>query len=130
MASNLLIGQIGKQACMDKLIIAYYKGLIGNFYKILPLYEGRDLKTKQIVYLPDIAYQNFQNYVSNLLVEVYGSSNLFFVNEYSIKIVSILQGILHKVEIDKHKKLKTLVFQCVSLCEKIIVELEGRNNGL
>jgi hypothetical protein len=108
----------------NALLIEYYKNLIGNIYKILPIMEGKATNKKDIEYTPEIAYRNFQTYTSNLLVEMHGNISLFYsVN--SIRIIVILRGILNEIKIDDHKKLKSCVFQCIDLCQKIIGELES-----
>ena len=114
----------------NEVLVKYYKRMINSFFKILPIYQGMDSKTKRVVYLPHVAYEQFQQYVSNLLVEIYGNSGLFFESEYSVQIVSILRGILIDIKMDELKRLKPLVFQCISLCNKVIEELEVDGNGV
>lgn len=108
----------------EELLLKYWNSLQGGLYKILPIYEGRDLFSKNVVFSQEDAYNHFQQYVSSLLVEIYGNSKLFFETVHAVKIVSILRGILEEIKIDEHKKLRPLVFQCVNLCKKISDELE------
>jgi len=140
MALKTLIGIVGKQVLMIKdnthlsanneLLIQYYKGLIGNLFKILPVYEGRDLVTKKIIFTQENAFNNFQKYTSSLFVEICGNYDLFFYSDNSVKMISLLRGILKEVDIDEHNKLKPIVMQCINLCNKVIKELECDADGL
>jgi hypothetical protein len=105
-----------------ELIIQYYKLLVGNCFKILPIYEGKDVYSKEVVYLPESAFSNYQKYVANLIVELCGS-DIFFTSVNSVRIVSILRGVLKEVNVNEHQKLKPLVMECIKLCNKIIDEL-------
>lgn len=106
-----------------ELLIKYYQGLINSTFKLLPLYEGRKYKTSSIVYSKQEAYKNYQTYLSNLIVEVYGNSQLFFCSDSSIKLISILKGMIQEISIDEQQKVKRLTMECISLCKKIIVEI-------
>lgn len=108
-----------------KLLIKYYEGLINSIFKNLPLYEGRKYKTSGIVYSKEEAYKNYQVYLSNLIVEVYGNSQLFFCSDNSIKLISILKGMIQEVKIDEQQKVKRLTMECISLCKKIIQEINN-----
>jgi hypothetical protein len=114
----------------NELLIQYYKGLIGNLFKILPVYEGRDLVTKKIIFTQENAFNNFQKYTSSLFVEICGNYDLFFYSDNSVKMISLLRGILKEVDIDEHNKLKPIVMQCINLCNKVIKELECDADGL
>jgi hypothetical protein len=108
-----------------ELLIKYYQGLVNSLFKLLPLYEGRKYRTSGIVYSQDEAYKNYQIYLSNLLIEIYGNSQSFFQSENSIKLVSILRGMVQEIKIDEQPKVKRLTMECINICKKIIVELEG-----
>jgi hypothetical protein len=108
--------------------LAYYKNLLNACWKALPIYEGKDIKTKMVVYSPEEAFNQFQKYISNLLVEIYGNSGLFFKSVHSMQLIGILRGMLQEIKInsdEEHKKIKPLIFKCTNLCEKMIKELEG-----
>ena len=115
---------VDKMKISNELLIQYYKSLINNYFKILPLFEGRDLQTKQIIYTQEQAYEMFQKYIQNFIIEVCGSNELFIVNVNSIKLLSLLRG-MQEIQIGEHKKTKSVVMSCIDLCNKVIKELEG-----
>jgi hypothetical protein len=106
------------------LFIQYYKGLINSCFKLIPIYNGEEYKTRKIIYLPDIAYNNYQIYLGNLIVEIYGNSQLFFCSETSIKLIGILRGMIQEIQINEQEKVKRLTRECINLCKKIIQEIE------
>jgi len=114
-----------------ELLIKYYKNLINSVFKILPIFENLDFKTKTILNREN-GFRNFQVYIGNLLVEVHGNSTLFFCSSNSIKLVGILRGMLSEITIDDHKKVKSLTMECINICKKIIqeIEKEGEDIGL
>jgi hypothetical protein len=107
------------------LLIRYYEGLINSTYKLLPLYEGRKYKTSGIYFSKEEAYKNYQIYLSNLLVEIHGNSKLFFCSNNSMRLISVLKGMIQEIQIDEHQKVKRLTMECINLCKKIIEEIEG-----
>ena len=96
----------------------YYDNLIGGFYKILPLFEGLDVKSKEVIHDKDKAYDQFQKYITNFIVEICGGYYMFENNVKFLKLVNILEGMQH-IEYDEHKKLKSSVFNCISICNKL-----------
>lgn len=106
-----------------ELLIKYYKRLINNIYKCLPIFEGVKYKTKEIIYLPEEAYKNYQIHLGNLLVEIYGNCQLFFCSDNSIKLTSIMKGMITETE---HTSIKRLTMECINLCKKIIKEIEEK----
>lgn len=111
-----------------ELLIKYYKCLINSIYKILPLYEGKKYKSNIIFYSSEEAYKNFQVYLTNLLVEIHGNSQLFFQSDNSIKLISIIRGMIQEVQPGEQIKVKRLTMQCISLCKKIIKEIEEKES--
>lgn len=107
----------------NNLIIEYYNSLIGQVYRLMPLYEGKDWKTKEIIYDNAEAFNMFHKYVQNLIVEICGSNKIFIVNIDSIKILSKIRG-LQDINEDEHSLLKSNVMTCINLCKKIIKNLE------
>lgn len=105
------------------LIIKYYKGLINSIFKLIPIANGEEYKTKKIIYTPEEAFKNYQIYLSNLIVEVYGNS-IFFTSDNSIKLISILIGMIQKIQVGEQQKVKRLTIECINLCKKIIKEIE------
>lgn len=107
------------------ILLEYYKKLKGSLFKIIPLYEGRDFKTRKVTLVPEAAFNSYKNYTSNLLVELHGNSSLFFVSAYSIKVFNIIRGMLLEVEMDEHERVKSCVMECINLCDKIMEEVRS-----
>ena len=107
----------------DTLVIEYYRKMINKIYAILPVFEGKNYFTKKVEYPADFAYDNFKRYLSNLLCEVTGSSELFIVNVTSLELLSNLRG-LYESDSHEHSKVKSIVMGSISLCERIIEEIK------
>lgn len=98
----------------DKRLIIYYDSLINSVFKILPLYEEKNIGIK--------------TYVESLLFELYGLDKVIKIedsNEY-ITLLSTLESV--KKEITKNdsekKVIKREVFKCISIVKNIIGKLE------
>lgn len=104
-----------------ELLIKYYEKLINNIYKCLPIIEGLGYKTKKVVYTKEEAYKNYQIYINNLLIEIYGHCELFFCSDNSIKLASTLKGMICE---DNHSVVKRLTMSCIKICKDIIKEIE------
>lgn len=113
-----------ENSCKE-LLLKYYRGLVNSVYKGLPIFEGRKNKSGDIIYDAETSYRNYQIYLTNLLVEIYGNSQLFLQSENSIKLISILRGML-EVEKNDHPTVKRLTMQCIGICKKIIEEIDQR----
>lgn len=107
------------------LLIKYYKGLINSIFKLIPLYNGEEYKSRKIIYSSDEAFKNYQIYLSNIIVEMYGNS-IFFTSDNSVKLLSIVIGMIQQIQPNEHKKIKRLTMECINLCKKIIKEIEMR----
>lgn len=112
----------------DELVIQYYTKLIGKHYAILPIFEGLDYKTKDILYDPFTAYDMFQKYLDKLIIEICGSNSIFLVNVHSIELLSMLRGI-KDIDIEDHAQVKASVMTCIDLCKKIIRHLQESINN-
>lgn len=106
-----------------KLLIDYYRKLINSIFKIIPLYNGEEYKTKKIIYSSEEAFNNYQIYLSNLLVELHGNIQ-FIQSDNSVKLINILKGMIQQIEINENKKVKRLTMESINLCKKIIKEIE------
>ena len=106
-----------------ELLIKYYKGLINSCFKIIPLYNGEEYKSRKIIYSYEEAFNNYQIYISNLIVEMYGNS-IFFTSDNSVKLLSIIIGMIQQIQQNEHQKVKRLTMECINLCKKIIKEIE------
>ena len=106
-----------------ELLIKYYKGLINSCFKLIPLYNGEKYKSREVIYSPEEAFKNYQIYLSNLIVEMYGNS-IFFTSDSSVKLLSIIIGMIQQIKINENQKVKRLTIECINLCKKIIKEIE------
>lgn len=106
------------------VVILYYKRISSRIYKTLPILEGKDLSGK-VIYSPEVAKENFKKHMSKLLVEIHGNSDIFFNTEYAIEVRGILRSTLMEVDIDNRPKIRTLVFDCISLLDKAVAKIEG-----
>lgn len=106
-----------------ELLIKYYKGLINSIFKLIPLYNGEKYKSREIIYSPEEAFENYQIYLSNLIVEMYGNS-IFFTSDNSVKLLSINVGMIQQIHPNENQKVKRLVMESINLCKKIIKEIE------
>lgn len=111
-----------------ELIVKYYKGLVNSIFKLIPLFNGEKFRSREIIYSREDAYRNYQIYLSNLLVEVYGNSQ-FLCSDNSIKLTNILRGMIQEIEIYDYDRVKRLTRQCIDLCKKIIKEIENGEGG-
>jgi hypothetical protein len=111
-----------KPVIPKEILIKYFKDLIHRVYKCIPVLEGRDFSGR-VVYLENISKENFQKYLSKLILEIYGNSDLFFLNEKPVRILGILEGTI-KEDPDNFAKIRSNIFDCTSILEKIIKDLE------
>lgn len=105
------------------LLIKYYKNLINSIFKLIPLMNGEEYKTRKIIYSPEESFKNYQIYLSNLIVEMYGSS-VFFTSDNSVKLLSIITGMIQQIKVGENQKVKRLTIESINLCKKIIKEIE------
>jgi hypothetical protein len=102
----------------------YFNSLIGNFYKLLPIYEGKDVVNKNKIYTKEESYLHFQVYLSNFIIELSGGCHLFYENNQLIKLLTSLEG-LRGIGINHHDEVKSVTFNCINICNKIIKKLES-----
>jgi phage tail tube protein FII len=62
------------------------------------------------------------------LVEIYGNSQIFLQSGNSIKLISVLRGMIKEIKPGEQKKVKRLTMQCINLCKKIIKEIEEKES--
>lgn len=100
------------------LWVKYCDILIGQFYKIIPIYEGVDFKSKKILYNVEEAYEQYKKYIDNFIIEMQGGYYLFSKNEYFFKLLSYIES-MSQLKINEHKKLKSIVFSCINIIKKM-----------
>jgi hypothetical protein len=94
----------------DKTKIIYLDKLVGNIFKILPLYEEVDSNVYKI-------------YIGGLLIDINSANSLFdgILIDLIIKINTLFENNF------EHKQMRKIVLECTNLVKKIRRELE--NNG-
>lgn len=103
-----------KRQCFED----YIKLLMNLVFKTLPVYEGRDAKTKQIIYTPEQAYSHFQMHLEELIIEVTGDYYIYNDDPKFLQLLSILDG-LRDVQINQHQIVRSIVFKCMNICEEL-----------
>lgn len=94
----------------------YIEVLVNKIYQLLPIYEGRDGATKEIVFINNEAYKQFRQRCIKLLTEIRGLCH--FIDSIGfIKISNMLAG-MTEIGLDKHDQVKACVFECIELLKK------------
>ena len=96
------------------------QNLVGKIYKLLPIYEGKLMYTNERLE-ESVAYNNFQKNINMLMLYLMGIKCRYGINEYLESIVLTLSG-LKTVGIGNHKLVKSTVFACMELAEKMANE--------
>jgi hypothetical protein len=101
-----------------KTLSAYYKKLIDSYYILLPLYEGLDHKTKQVIYKSEKAHEMYLDYLGNFIHEICGGYMLFNESEHFLTLLTSLES-MTTFGLNEKKKLKSLVFKCIDILKKL-----------
>lgn len=97
----------------EKLIV-YLNSIVNNVFKILPLYEEKNIGIK--------------TYIESLIFELYGLDKVIDVKygyEY-VSILAILKSVEFEVQKDNSKKpvVKREVFKCINVIKNMVAKLE------
>lgn len=112
------MGEIRREVLVD-----YFNSLVNRVWKCIPILEGRDASGR-VVYLPDIAKENFQKYLGKILIEIYGNSEYFFIKDRSFQVIGILKGCLMEVPVDDFNKVRSCIFDTTNLLSRMIEDLK------
>lgn len=104
------------------VMIEYHNRLIGAIFKSLTLFEGKDYITKKINVSSKEALEQFQDYTNNLIFEVSGCKHLFYQNK---EFISLLANMVELHRKETHKEVKSLVFTCIDIVERMKGVLEN-----
>jgi hypothetical protein len=96
----------------DSSIMEYNKKLIGSFFKIIGIYEGKD-SSKTIKYSKEESYNHYQKYIKQLIFEIDGAKSLF-QDKFYITLLCLLEEMSL---INEHEAVTSLVFQSISVLE-------------
>lgn len=97
------------------------KILINQCWKILPIYEGKNLNNI-VVYDRNTAYANYQKYLIFLNTKIFGASKYWKDNQKYIELLYLVKG-MSKFNDDEHNKVKYTVLHCNKLIENMIKEI-------
>jgi len=96
------------------------QGLVGKIYKLLPIYEGKLLdKTELLDRIT--SYNNFQKNINMVILYLVGIKNRYGDNKYIENIITTLSG-LKTIGKDNHSVVRTTIFACVKMAEKMADE--------
>ena len=95
--------------------IAYLNKAVGKIFKLLPIYEGKDIYGN-VVCTPDEAKINFQKQIVLLETELMG---LDFSDSKINDLMLLLSG-MKRYDVGQHTEVKCCVIKAINLCKKII----------
>lgn len=103
-----------KDFCLnDKAMLDSLSILINQCWKILPIFEGKDIKGN-IVYSRDVAYEHYQKHLIFLSTKLLGASKIWQDNQYYVELVYLIEG-MKDFKQDDHKQVKYIVNHCTNL---------------
>jgi hypothetical protein len=100
-----------------RLFDSYISLLIDSIFKLLPIYEGLS-KSKEIVYSSEQSYKHYQQHLEKILIEITGDYYIFYDIPEFIKLLTLIQGMID-INIDEHDTVRSMVFECIKICENI-----------
>ena len=92
----------------------YFDTLVNKIFAILGIYEDCE-KTQDFI--------NYDTYLDRVIIELSGGYYVIGFNNF-ISLSNILSGIKHSDSLN-HKKVKSLVFHCISIVKKMKVPENG-----
>ena len=92
---------------------SYIRQSINKIFKLLPIYETCEEQND---------FKHFISYLEKLIIMFTGSEILFNQRDF-IDLVSILKG-LQKVENLNKDSIKSIVFHCISILDRLKVEVD------
>ena len=96
----------------------YFKKLLDRIFRLLPLYEGKDQTTKNIICSPGDAYSNFSNNLITVDTEIDGLMR-DNIEDIEIQELSNLIKGMYEISIGEHNKVRVIVFAAIRLCKRI-----------
>lgn len=95
----------------------FCESLIGNIYKILPIYEGEDIN-KAVCATPEVAYSNYLNQLVTLEAEVEGAYE-YYQDDKIFRMLFIIKG-MKNLKVGEHAKVRTCVFDLIKICKSVV----------
>lgn len=97
----------------DDITLESLNILINQCWKILPIYEGKNINNNN-AYSREDAYDNYQKHLTFLITKVGGASKLWLDNQYYVELLYILSG-MRDFTSDEHDRVKYIVNHCIKL---------------
>jgi hypothetical protein len=107
------------------LLGRYIDLIINALFKTLPTFEGLSIN-KEIIYTSEQSYIHYQQHLEKLIIEITGDYYIFCENPYILKLLGLVQG-MQDIKINEHDIVKSMVFECIKICENIKKQLDNDN---
>lgn len=99
----------------------YYERLVNKLYRLLPIYEGRDKDSGDLICPPEIAYINYLNNLTTVGTELEGWIEQCNDEDSRVgiqELISLIYG-MEKTKVGEHSKVKTTVFAAIRKAKHI-----------
>lgn len=100
----------------------YFSGLKNAIFKLLPVYEGKVLKSPETVIPPDQALLNYQKELGILETKVLGGYKLY-KDEKLLDVLELLRG-MEDFKVGEHPDVKKSVFSLLNKIEGYITQCQ------
>ena len=102
--------------------IDFLKILINQCWKILPIYEGKDINS-EITYSREEAYSGYQKHLNFLITKLIGANKIWGNDQYFVELLCILIG-MRDMDNNSHDKVRYFVHHCTKLLNKMLNEVQ------
>lgn len=95
----------------------YFTRLRNKIFRLLPIYEGKDKESGDIIYDPEVACINFLGNLVTVVTEIKGlqaTRQDLQVND----LLLLLEG-MRNAKVGEHSEVKTNVFAAIRWCKRI-----------
>lgn len=95
--------------------------MVDAIFRLLPLYEGRDKDTKDVIYDPEIAHINFTNNVGVITLELEGFCESQTDPEICMglhQLINLIRG-MKQLKVGEHNEVRTAVFSAIRKAKKL-----------
>lgn len=99
----------------------YWVKVVDMIFRLLPLYEGRDKDTKDIIYNPEEAYINFTNNVTTVTLELEGFCADQTDPEVCMglhQLINLIRG-MKQLKIGEHNEVRAAIFSAIRKAKKL-----------
>lgn len=99
----------------QKVNTDYYTNLRNRCWKLLPIYEGKDING-EVIYSREESVILFRKNLNRLVTEVSGAANIYFENSRYQELLNLLAGMNMYGE-DSHETVRDILLHCCNICE-------------